>query len=64
MSGYGAPIVFGGVWGFSSVVCWGLAAWKKSRQNPDHAYDAGQGNNHTDGEGTETAKLHKGLLEE
>ncbi|RMZ67750.1 Interferon-induced 6-16 [Pyrenophora seminiperda CCB06] len=34
MSGYGVPIVFGGVWGISSVVCWGLAAWKKSRQDP------------------------------
>ncbi|EUC42079.1 hypothetical protein COCMIDRAFT_29260 [Bipolaris oryzae ATCC 44560] len=30
-SGYGVSIILGGVWGISSVVCWGLAAWKKAR---------------------------------
>jgi len=42
------PIVFGGVWGVSSVVCWGLAAWKKWRQGPEHADHGGHGNNYTD----------------
>jgi hypothetical protein len=28
MAGYGVPIVFGGVWGVSSGVLWGIAAWK------------------------------------
>jgi hypothetical protein len=29
MSGFGAPIVYGGVFAISSAVCWGIAAWKK-----------------------------------
>ncbi|KAF2024472.1 hypothetical protein EK21DRAFT_94053 [Setomelanomma holmii] len=31
MAGYGVPIVFGSVWGISSAVCWGIAAWKRWR---------------------------------
>jgi hypothetical protein len=64
MSGYGAPVVFGGVWGISSAVCWGVAAWRRWRQGSDHADSAGHGKKHTDGEGTETAKSHPRLLEE
>jgi hypothetical protein len=63
MSGYGVPIVFGGVWGISSVVCWGLAGWKKWRKVSDRANGADYGNNHTDGEDTERAKPHPRLLE-
>jgi hypothetical protein len=30
---YGVPIVFGSVWGISSAVLWGAAAWKKWRKD-------------------------------
>jgi hypothetical protein len=40
MAGYGVPIVFGGVWGISSVVCWGLAAWRNWRKGGAEADDA------------------------
>jgi hypothetical protein len=33
MAGYGVPIVFGSVWGISSAVLWGAAAWKKWRKD-------------------------------
>jgi len=58
------PIVFGGVWGVSSVVCWGLAAWKKWRQGPEHADHRGHGNNYTDDEDTRTSESRSRLLEE
>jgi len=64
MSGYGMPIVFGGVWGVSSVMCWGLAAWKKWRQSPEHADRVGHGNNYTDEEDTRASESHSRLLEE
>jgi hypothetical protein len=56
MAGYGAPIVFGSVWGISSAVCWGFAAWKKWKKGFGHADDAGHANNLTDGQGTETTR--------
>ena len=64
MSGYGAPIVFGGVWGISSAVCWGIAAWKKWRNDSDRIDDVGHWNNHTDSEGTVTAESDGRLLKE
>lgn len=35
MGGFGFPILMGSVWGISSLVCWGYAAWKKWRKGPD-----------------------------
>jgi hypothetical protein len=64
MSGYGVPIVFGGVWRISSVMCWGLAAWKKWRQDSNYADGVGRGDSHTNDEGTETAKSHPRSPEE
>ncbi|KAG9184969.1 hypothetical protein G6011_11799 [Alternaria panax] len=54
MAGYGAPIVLGGVWGISSVVCWGVTAWKKWRKDSSHEDYTEQGNSHTEGGGAET----------
>lgn len=56
MAGYGAPIVLGGVWGISSVVCWGFAAWKRWVNGSRHADDTERGNNHTEVEGTDTTR--------
>ncbi|KAF7679788.1 hypothetical protein GT037_001439 [Alternaria burnsii] len=56
MAGYGAPIVFGSVWGVSSAVCWGFALWKKWKKGSGHADDPGHANNHTDGQGVETTR--------
>ncbi|EUC39644.1 hypothetical protein COCMIDRAFT_110973 [Bipolaris oryzae ATCC 44560] len=62
ISGYGVPIIFGSVWSISSVVCWGLATWKKRKQDSDYVDGAGHDKNHSDFEGTEDTKSRLRLL--
>ncbi|KAL5420064.1 hypothetical protein PMIN03_000272 [Paraphaeosphaeria minitans] len=68
MAGYGVPIVFGGVWALSSIVCWGVAAWKKRGDRPDSPDRAGPVDKPTgcdgDGESEENTKSPPKLLEE
>ena len=52
MAGYGAPIVLGGVWSVSSLVCWGSVAWKKWTKDSSRTHNTERGNSHTEGEGT------------
>jgi hypothetical protein len=63
MAGYGAPIVFGGLWGVSSAILWGIVAWKKYRagaagaaggvEDRDGPTSAEGGGNGGDGDGDE-----------
>ncbi|KAF2448235.1 hypothetical protein P171DRAFT_428344 [Karstenula rhodostoma CBS 690.94] len=66
MAGYGLPIVLGGVGGISSAVGWGIAAWKRWRNDSDQADGDGdgdgRGDKHAGDEGAETTQSVPRLL--
>lgn len=55
MAGYGVPIVFGGVQFTSSVVIWGIAAWKRWR-------NGGSDDPDDDSDGSDDGKNNDKLL--
>jgi hypothetical protein len=62
MAGYGVPIVYGSVWGISSAVCWGFAAWKNWRKGGVNASDAGHGSDEVNQEPTKNGESRTKLL--